>query len=617
MYAKGASLLHTIRRLVNNDEKWRRVLRGPSRTFYHQVVTGSQVEHYLSAQTGIRLDHVFDEYLRTTMVPTLEYRIAAGTLFYRWSNVVPGFAMPVRVRLRGDDDTLIRPTESWQKTPTTLTERAELQVDKGFYVASRSRLPSEARRHRERSSRARAGGPLCDAAIGSMIVGMNDVDEERGGVLALGVLSVAIGAWTGVVVALFRLGLSAASHLRNALLAAAHHWSAPGFAAVIAACTGAVVLAAWLARRLSPYAEGSGIPEVEVALEQDLPPMPLPRLLLVKFVGGILALGSGMALGPEGPSVQMGAVGARLIGRRFRRAWPDLHSLIAAGTGAGLAVAFNAPIAGAVFVLEELHRKFESRAALAALGASSAAVLVANLIVGNAPLFHVAGMPAAPSAGGFLPYEAPATLALYVLLGLVAGLLGALYNRALISALDLAERFDRRPGRPWAVAVGVAVGVIGWFAPAMIGPGEALTQEILAGAAVASAVPLVFLLRFCFGAASYGVRAPGGLFAPLLLLGAQLGVLGGALAQQMFPALGVHPQAFAVIGMAAFFVGVVRAPVTGIVLVIEMTAAFTTLLPMLAASFAAMVAADLTGTAPIYTTLRERLVARVRGGGSR
>jgi CIC family chloride channel protein len=160
--------------------------------------------------------------------------------------------------------------------------------------------------------------------------------------------------------------------------------------------------------------------------------------------------------------------------------------------------------------------------------------------------------------------------------------------------------------------VGVLVGVIGWFAPRFIGAGETLTQGILAGAVVVGAIPLVFLLRFLFGAACYGVRAPGGLFAPLLLLGAQVGLLCGVLCRGAFPALGIRPEAFAVVGMAAFFTGVVRAPVTGIVLVIEMTAAFTTLLPMLAASFAALVAAGLMRTPPIYHSLRERLRERIR-----
>ncbi len=435
-------------------------------------------------------------------------------------------------------------------------------------------------------------------------------DLAQGGTLSLALLSIAVGAWTGLVVAIFRLGLAEADRLRHAFLVASHSWSGVGFAAAVCACVGAVMLATWLARRFSPYAEGSGIPEVELALQQELPPMPLRRLLLVKFLGGLLAIGGGMALGPEGPSVQMGAVGARLFGSRFRRRWPDMRSLIAAGTGAGLAVAFNAPVAGAVFVLEELHRRFGGRETLAALGASSTAILVAHVILGDAPLFSVAA--ARPAATGVLLYAAAATWPLYVALGIVAGLAGAAYNRTLTGALALAARIDRWPVRPQAVAVGALSGLIGWFSPQLVGAGDTLTQGILAGTVVVSAMPIVFVLRFLFGAACYGVRAPGGLFAPLLLLGAQVGLMCGVLCQWAFPALGIDPQAFAVVGMAAFFTGVVRAPVTGIVLVIEMTSAFTTLVPMLTASFAAMVAANLMRTPPIYDTLRERLRIRIR-----
>ena len=128
-------------------------------------------------------------------------------------------------------------------------------------------------------------------------------------------------------------------------------------------------------------------------------------------------------------------------------------------------------------------------------------------------------------------------------------------------------------------------------------------------------IPLAFALRFGLGAVCYAARTPGGLFAPLLVLGAQLGLLYGALCQAAFPGLGIEPEAFAVVGMAALFTGVVQAPVTGIVLVTEMTAAFTTLLPMLAACFAAIVTANLLRTVPIYDALRER-VAKVNRSSS-
>ena len=433
--------------------------------------------------------------------------------------------------------------------------------------------------------------------------------------MALAALALLAGAGTGLIVAVFRLALAAADRRRDALIAGTHDQPLFGFVLVVAGAGAAVALAAWLVRRFSPYASGSGIPQVEAALTGDLPPAP-PRLIPVKFLGGLLAIGAGMALGREGPSVQMGAVVADLLGKWLRRSWPDQRTLLAAGAGAGLAVAFNAPIAGAVFVLEELVRRLEIRIAIAALGASSAAILISRLFLGDAPDFQAAVSAQAATATGPLPYAVAATWPLYLTLGVVTGVAASLYNRTILGAIALAARLDAR----WrveiqAAAIGALVGTIGWFAPGLIGGGDGITQRVLAGGAVIGMIPLAFALRFGLGAVCYAARTPGGLFAPLLVLGAQLGLLYGALCQAAFPGLGIEPEAFAVVGMAALFTGVVQAPVTGIVLVTEMTAAFTTLLPMLAACFAAIVTANLLRTVPIYDALRER-VAKVNRSSS-
>jgi CIC family chloride channel protein len=186
---------------------------------------------------------------------------------------------------------------------------------------------------------------------------------------------------------------------------------------VSAACALATAVAAWMVRRLSPHASGGGISHVEKVLSGDLPPAPI-SLAPVKFIGGVLASGSGLALGPEGPSVQMGACLAHLVGIAFRRNWRDCRALLAAGAGAGLAAAFNAPIAGAIFVLEELARCFETRTAVAALGASGMAIAVARLFLGNLPDFTVDPLAFAP------PHK---TTALVLVLGVVAGFLAVMY----------------------------------------------------------------------------------------------------------------------------------------------------------------------------------------------
>jgi len=333
-----------------------------------------------------------------------------------------------------------------------------------------------------------------------------------------------------------------------------------------------------------------------------VPPAPY-GLAVVKFVGGLLAIGSGLALGREGPSVQMGASVANGIGRISGRSWPDRRVLLAAGAGAGLAAAFNAPIAGSVFVLEELVQRFETRIAIAALASSAAAIAVARALLGSAPDFHL----------GTLDYPRSAIQPLFFVLGGLAGLLAVAYNRTLLATIAAGERLGRFPVEARASLIGAAVGILAWFAPHLVGGGDMITQRTLAGADPLGLVLVAFLIRFGLGAVSYAANTPGGLFAPLLVLGAQSGLLFGAACRAAFPAAGIQPEAFAVVGLAAFFAGVVRAPLTAIVLVIEMTANVTMLLPMLSACFVATLVPTLLRDAPIYESLRKHTLRRERG----
>ena len=417
----------------------------------------------------------------------------------------------------------------------------------------------------------------------------------QGSLLILALLAPIAGAASGLLCAIFRLSLEEADAFRDALITRAHDAKLVGLLLVTAGSAGAVIIAAWVVRRYYPSASGSGIPHVEAVLSGELPPAPC-RLIPVKFFGGLLAIGAGLALGREGPSVQMGAVIADVVGKISRRPWSDRRVLLAAGAGAGLATAFNAPIAGAVLVLEELVRRFDARVAIAALGASAGAIAVARVMLGPAPDFRVET----------LAYSGLRAWPFFVALGALCGLVAALYNGSLLGAIRIADRIGHWPVELRAGAVGAAVGLLAWFAPGLVGGGDQITQRVLAGEAAATTIPLAFLLRFGLGTVSYAAATPGGLFAPMLVLGAQLGVFFGALCRAAFPGLGIDPIAFAVVGMAAFFTGVVQAPVTGIVLVTEMTGGFTMFLPMLGACFAAMLVANLMGTAPIYQSLRER-----------
>src|SRR5271156_4268873 len=424
--------------------------------------------------------------------------------------------------------------------------------------------------------------------------------------LVLALLAPIAGAAAGILGAMFRLALARADRLRDAFVAWTHGQNVAGFFLVVIACASATAVAAWLVRRFSPDASGSGIPHVEAVLTGQVPQASFV-LIPVKFLGGLLAIGAGLALGREGPSVQMGASVAHLVGKIFKRNWPDCRVLLAAGAGAGLATAFNAPIAGAIFVLEELVRRFEPRIAIVALGASSAAITVAHLFLGYQPDFHVEALAFTRNNG---------IKALFFVLGAAAGLAGIAYNHAILGAIAVADGLRRWPVELRAAVIGAAVGILAWFAPELVGGGDPITQRVLEGAGTLAIIPLVFLIRFGLGAVSYAAATPGGLFAPLLVLGAQLGLFFGLGCQFLFSGLQIQPEAFAVVGMAAFFAGVVRAPLTGIVLVSEMTGNVTMLLPMMGGCFAAMLVTTILRNPPIYDSLSERTL-ETSGSGNR
>jgi CIC family chloride channel protein len=420
-------------------------------------------------------------------------------------------------------------------------------------------------------------------------------DIDRGGsLMVLAILSLLAGAASGLLGALFRLALEQADRWRTDLIEWSHGRAVLGFLIVAGTCAGATALAAWLVRRFSPYATGSGIPHVESVLNEDVPYAPL-HLIPVKFIGGVLAIGAGLALGREGPSVQIGASVSHIVGKVFRRSWDDCRTLLAAGAGAGLATAFNAPIAGAAFVLEELVRRFDTRIAIAVFGASAAAITVARTMLGYEPDFHVVT----------LGFSGIRTAPLFLVFGVVVGGLGVAYNVAIVGALLGARRITWVPVEARAAIIGLAVAILAWFAPTLVGGGDNLTQNALSATAAGGALSLVFLLRFALGPLSYAAATPGGLFAPMLVLGAQSGLLFGTLCQVLLPGYAPDPLVFAVTGMAAFFTAVVRAPLTGIILAIELTGSYTQLLPMLGACFVAMLVPTLLRNAPIYDSLRE------------
>jgi CIC family chloride channel protein len=411
-----------------------------------------------------------------------------------------------------------------------------------------------------------------------------------------------VGVLAGLVASAFRYTLDVADDWRDALFAFAHRLPAPwGFLLAPLVCGVGAGAALWLVRRFAPEVAGSGIPQLKAVLHR-LRGIHWRRVLLVKFASGTLGIGSGLALGREGPTVQMGGALGQMVSHWLHGNARERHTLIAAGAGAGLAAAFNAPLAGVIFVLEELRRDFAPGALTGAFVASVTADVVERLIMGQSPVFHVASPPVPPIS----------SLPLFLLLGVLAGLLGVAFNRTLLASLRLFERTARWPLGLSAALVGALVGVVGWFAPTALGGGGRLVQTTLAGRVALGALVALLLLRFVLTMLSYGTGTAGGIFAPLLVIGAQAGLLVALLGQRLIPSTAGYHTAFAVVGMAALFTAIVRAPLTGIVLLLEMTESYSLMLPLIAACFIAYAVADLLRDQPIYEALLERDLLRGR-----
>lgn len=413
--------------------------------------------------------------------------------------------------------------------------------------------------------------------------------------------ALAVGIAAGLMAVGFRWALHAAETWRTALVTDAHAMGWRGVVVPLAIGIGAATASVGLVRRWAPEAAGSGIPHLKAVLDH-LRRLVGWRVLPVKFAGGLVAIGGGLALGREGPTVQMGGAVGQIVGHWFGSTTRERRTLVAAGAGAGLSAAFNAPLAGLVFVLEEVQRDFGANVFAATLAASVTADIIARLLLGQTPVFHIAvdavpGLTLLPLAGA---------------VGLVASFAGVAFNRGLLTSLDVADRLRTRWTMAPAVLAGLLTGVVLWWAPDLAGTGSPAIERMLTGEIGLAALGGIFAVRFLLTLAAYGSGAPGGIFAPMLILGAALG-LGIAQGAGAVLALSANDlRAVAVVGMAAYFAAVVRAPLTGIVLMVEMTGQYALVLPLALASAIAYGISEYLRDPPIYQALLARELRAAR-----
>lgn len=415
-----------------------------------------------------------------------------------------------------------------------------------------------------------------------------------------------VGLFAGIAAVLFQTALFYAEGLRNHFLSYLKVFPSWGWIVLplVCACLGAI--SGYITSRYAPESSGSGIPHVKAVL-LGLKTIRWQCILPVKFIGGVLAIGAGFSLGREGPTVQMGASVAKMLSQILKVPRKSRPQLIAAGAGAGLAAAFNAPLAGFIFVLEELQRDMSPVTYGTALVAAVVADIVTRTFTGQLPSFHISGYPTPPLAA----------LPLFVVLGLLCGLMGYVFNKGLLRTLRFSRNLTRMPAWCRPALVGLVIGLVAWWMPSALGGGHSTAELILRGKAftlltghltlfrLVAFLCTLLIVKLVLTILSYCSGVPGGIFAPLLVLGALMGAILGRVSGIFWPSLAAIPAAFAVIGMAAAFAGIVRSPLTGIVLILEMTGNYKQLLPLVVASLVAYLVGEYLHNKPIYEALLE------------
>lgn len=426
------------------------------------------------------------------------------------------------------------------------------------------------------------------------------VDKKRFS-LRLLLEGLAVGLGAGLSISVFRYLLAGSEILRPVIYHNLREALAEGQWQWLALYILSFIIIAYLLKLIvarEPMCTGSGIPQIKGILQGDMS-MRWFSVLWSKIIGGVLAIGAGMSLGREGPSVQIGACVGQGLSQTSRRTRFESRILMTAGAGAGLAAAFNAPLAGVIFGLEEMQKTISPALLLTGITASITAATVTEVVFGMSPVFSMG-------------YLLPLPLNLFDVLvaaGIVIGLLGRLFNIALAYSLNTYSRLGlsgmKKPLVPLTLA-----GILGFVLPEILGGGNLLVDSLVVTDYTIGFLCLLFVGKFLFTMICFGSGVPGGIFLPMLVLGAA----GGAVLAKLLVLAGLLPAMYyadiIVFGMAAYFSAVVKSPVTGSILILEMTGSFQHMLALLVVSLTAYVISDLTGGRPVYDELLDRALGK-------
>jgi chloride channel protein, CIC family len=348
----------------------------------------------------------------------------------------------------------------------------------------------------------------------------------------------------------------------------------------------------YLLYRYFPNARGSGVPQTKAALFASEGRITL-RTVVGKFFCTSATLASGIPLGREGPSVQVGAGIGSVLGRFLGLRTEQVKKLIPVGAAAAIAAAFNTPLAAVLFALEEITGDLYAPVMGAVVLASATAWMVLRVFLGDHPLFKVP------------QYQLihPAEFAVYAVLGVAGGVVSAIFTKLLLGIRARFLRFPRSTVWFQPAAGGLLVGVMGWFVPQVLGVGYGFVGDALNGRMAFQLMLLLVVLKLIAVTTSYATGNAGGIFGPSLFIGAMLGGVVGTIAHHLFPAYTASAGAYALVGMGAVFAGVVRTPMTSVLMIFEMTQDYAVIVPLMIANLVSLFVASRLQREPIYEGL--------------
>lgn len=403
------------------------------------------------------------------------------------------------------------------------------------------------------------------------------------------VQAILVGLISGMLVVEFKVSINSLFWTIQKFLSAFPTWQKALIFPLITTLGG--LISGILVYKFAPETKGSGIPYVKMTMAR-MGNMTRIRSIIVKFFAGVAGIGTGLSLGREGPSVQLGAGAGALVGRLFKMSGTNQDKLIAAGAGSAIGATFNAPIAGTIFVLEELVQKFTPALLFPVLVATVSAASLARHFLGSNPSFDL------PKLQGGITVE---NIPVCIILGIVAGFLGVLFSKVIFFNNKLFDKMSKIPNYVKPAIAGLAVGLIGLVIPYVLGSGNFSVDLLLQHKFSLGLVLIIFIAKFFVTPFCFGSGAAGGIFLPMLMLGSFLGYIVSTVCNSF----GFHtdPIVIAILGMGAFLSAVARTPITAVVMVFEMTGGYSHILPiMLSAAIADLVAEKL-NQKPIYASL--------------